>query len=85
MLFGMCFAPDGSRVLTACRDGQASLCDWQSGDLVVPPAGTALVTGAGPVDAFRAAGVQVAFRPRSDSISIHVFNEHRLMAALVVE
>ena len=34
MLFGMCFAPDGGRVLTACRDGQASLWDWQSGRLV---------------------------------------------------
>ena len=37
MLFGMCFAPDGGRVLTACRDGQASRCDWQSGDLICPP------------------------------------------------
>jgi WD40 repeat protein len=34
MLFRMCFAPDGGRVLTACRDGQASLWDWQSGHLV---------------------------------------------------
>ena len=39
MLFGMCFAPDGGRVLTACRDGQASLWDWQSGRLVCSPAG----------------------------------------------
>jgi WD40 repeat protein len=37
MLFGMCFAPDGGRVLTACRDGQASLWDWQSGHLVCSP------------------------------------------------
>jgi hypothetical protein len=34
MLFGMCFAPDGGRVLTACRDGQASQWDWQSADVV---------------------------------------------------
>ena len=33
----MCFAPDGGRVLTACRDGQASLWDWQSGHLVCSP------------------------------------------------
>jgi WD40 repeat protein len=37
MLFGMCFAPDGGRVLTACRDGQASLWDRQSGCLVCSP------------------------------------------------
>ena len=37
MLFGMCFAPDGGRVLTACRDGQASLWDWQSGRPVSSP------------------------------------------------
>jgi WD40 repeat protein len=33
----MCFAPDGGRVLTACRDGQASLWDWQNGRLVCSP------------------------------------------------
>jgi WD40 repeat protein len=37
MLFGMCFAPAGGRVLTACRDGRASLGDWQSGHLVCSP------------------------------------------------
>ena len=49
MLFGMCFAPDGGRVLTACRDGQASLWDWQSGDLVCSP-GRPAGTGAGRQD-----------------------------------
>jgi WD40 repeat protein len=37
MLFGMCFAPDGGRVLIACGNGQASLWDWQSGHLVCSP------------------------------------------------
>jgi WD40 repeat protein len=37
MLFGMCFAPDGGRVLTGCQDGQAPLWDWQSGHLVCSP------------------------------------------------
>jgi WD40 repeat protein len=37
MLLGMCFAPDGGCVLTACRDGRASLWDWQRGRLVCSP------------------------------------------------
>jgi hypothetical protein len=37
MLFGMCFAPVGGRVLTSFRDGQASLWDWQSRRLVCSP------------------------------------------------
>jgi WD40 repeat protein len=36
-IFANRFSPDGSRALTACRDGAARLWDWRSGRLVCPP------------------------------------------------
>jgi len=36
-VFGLCFTPDGRRLLTGCRDGQARVWDWAAGRLAVPP------------------------------------------------
>jgi WD40 repeat protein len=36
-LFCLCFSPDGRRLLTGCKDGQARLWDWQAGALACPP------------------------------------------------
>ena len=36
-IFANRFSPDGTRVLTGCRDGAARLWDWRSGRLVCPP------------------------------------------------
>jgi tetratricopeptide (TPR) repeat protein len=36
-VFTACFSPDGSQVLTACRDGMARLLGWQTGRPVCPP------------------------------------------------
>jgi WD40 repeat protein/serine/threonine protein kinase len=35
--YGLCFSPDGRRLFTGCRDGQARLWDWQAGRLACPP------------------------------------------------
>ena len=36
-VFASRFSPDGTRVLTGCRDGAARLWDWRTGRLVCPP------------------------------------------------
>jgi WD40 repeat protein/tetratricopeptide (TPR) repeat protein len=36
-IFASRFSPDGTRILTGCRDGAARLWDWGSGRLVCPP------------------------------------------------
>ncbi len=36
-VFASHFSPDGTRVLTGCRDGAARLWEWRSGRLVCPP------------------------------------------------
>jgi serine/threonine protein kinase/WD40 repeat protein/tetratricopeptide (TPR) repeat protein len=36
-IFANRFSPDGTRVLTGCRDGAARLWDWRSGQLICPP------------------------------------------------
>ncbi len=36
-LWSVCFSPDGSRLLTACKDGQVRLWDWKAGTLACPP------------------------------------------------
>jgi len=36
-LFSACFSPDGRRLLTVCKDGQARYWDWEQGVLACPP------------------------------------------------
>jgi serine/threonine protein kinase/WD40 repeat protein/tetratricopeptide (TPR) repeat protein len=36
-LFHICFSPDGMRLLTGCKDGQARLWNWAAGTLACPP------------------------------------------------
>jgi eukaryotic-like serine/threonine-protein kinase len=36
-VYDICFTPDGGRVFTACRDGQARLWDWEAARLACPP------------------------------------------------
>ena len=36
-LFSLCFSPDGNRLLTGSKDGEARYWDWQSGKLACPP------------------------------------------------
>src|SRR5262249_45378985 len=46
--YGLRFSPDGRRLFTGCRDGQARLWDWQAGRLACPPCKAAAEVFAGP-------------------------------------